>query len=136
VPRAARCAHRDTPWVLHDEAVTGDDVAAQIAAPYYDTAIAGTGDALASLLEMTAVDHLVFGGDFVSAGTKAIDAMLPSIAARTTVEACVFDEPVFVEWDPGIACRVGHWARTRRRFRVAGRCWRRSRRLRRSGNPG
>jgi hypothetical protein len=34
-PRAVLTGTRS--WVLHDEAVTGDDMAAQIATPYYDT---------------------------------------------------------------------------------------------------
>jgi predicted TIM-barrel fold metal-dependent hydrolase len=75
------------PWVPNDNGLTPEQVSAQLANLYFDTALAASPQALLPVLETTTADHLVFGSDFPPAGVAAIEANLESLRSFGTLTA-------------------------------------------------
>ncbi|BCJ33829.1 amidohydrolase [Actinocatenispora thailandica] len=66
-------------WVDNPHGVTRDQLAAQLASLYFDTAIAGTAVTVAPAIEVAGADHLVFGTDFPPAGVDVVDQTIAEL---------------------------------------------------------
>jgi predicted TIM-barrel fold metal-dependent hydrolase len=72
-------------YVPHPPQLTPHAVLQQLSRLYFDTAIAGTAASLAPVLELTSVDHIVFGTDFPPATEPIIDQNMAALAALRCV---------------------------------------------------
>lgn len=96
------------PWVANPRQPTREQLRAQLASLYFDTAIAGTPVTLLPAIDVAGGAHLVFGTDFRPAGTDVIDATIESLQTSLTVQDRKQMETTFTGLFPAAAWRAGN----------------------------
>jgi predicted TIM-barrel fold metal-dependent hydrolase len=74
------------PWVPNPDDVTADEVRAQLAGLYYDTALSAHPNSLLPLLETTTASHIVFGSDYPPAGESVIETNMQLLKSTTILD--------------------------------------------------
>lgn len=96
------------PWVANPGQLTCEQLRAQLASLYFDTAIAGTPVTLLPVIDVAGRAHLVFGTDFPPAGTDVIEATIDSLQASLTDPDQQQMETTFTGLFPAAASRAGN----------------------------
>ncbi|MCF7552290.1 amidohydrolase family protein [Pseudonocardia sp. WMMC193] len=73
-------------WVPNPNTVTSDEVRAQLAALYYDTALSAHPNSLLPLLETTTASHIVFGTDYPPAGDSVIETNMRLLSSTDILD--------------------------------------------------
>jgi len=73
-------------WVPNPNNVTADEVGAQLAGLYYDTALSAHPNSLLPLLETTTASHIVFGSDYPPAGESVIETNMRLLRATNVLD--------------------------------------------------
>ena len=73
-------------WVPNPNNVTADEVRAQLAGLYYDTALSAHANSLLPLLETTTASHIVFGSDYPPADESVIEINMQLLKATTVLD--------------------------------------------------
>lgn len=76
------------PWVPNPRGVTADDVIAQFASLYFETANAA--HSLRPLLEMTTADHILFGTDYPLSDMKVHEDYMQDFLSSTALDNAEF----------------------------------------------
>lgn len=96
------------PWTSNPLGLSADQITAQLAGLYLDTAIAGGRASIVPAVEMVGADHLVFGTDHPPAGIATITASLAALSS--TLAAAEIDpdqlETTFGSLFPRAAARA------------------------------
>jgi len=74
------------PWVPNPNHVTADEVRAQLAGLYYDTALSAHPNSLLPLLETTTASHIVFGSDYPPADETVIETNMQLLKSSTILD--------------------------------------------------
>lgn len=93
-------------WVANPYGITRDQLRAQLASLYFDTAIAGTPVTLAPAVAVAGADHLVFGTDFPPAGLDVIDQTMADLRDGLAPDDRPRLEAAFRELFPAAADRA------------------------------
>jgi 6-methylsalicylate decarboxylase len=94
------------PWVANPRQLTREQLRAQLASLYFDTAIAGTPATLLPAIDVAGPAHLVFGTDFPPAGPDVIDATIDSLQTSLIARDQKQMEATFSELFPVAAGRA------------------------------
>lgn len=73
-------------WVPNPNNVTADEIRAQLAALYYDTALSAHPNSLLPLLETTTASHIVFGSDYPPAGESVIETNMQLLRSTAILD--------------------------------------------------
>jgi len=73
-------------WVPNPNNVTADEVGAQLAGLYYDTALSAHPNSLLPLLETTTASHIVFGSDYPPAGESVIETNMRLLGSTNVLD--------------------------------------------------
>lgn len=74
------------PWVPNPHGVTAEEVRAQLAGLYYDTALSAHPNSLLPLLETTTAAHIVYGSDYPPAGESVIETNMQLLTSTTVLD--------------------------------------------------
>jgi 6-methylsalicylate decarboxylase len=74
------------PWVPNPQQLSPEEVKAQLAALYYDTALSAHANSLLPLLETTSASHVLFGSDYPPAGETVIEANMQLLRDTTVLD--------------------------------------------------
>lgn len=96
------------PWVANPRQLTREQLRAQLASLYFDTAIAGTPVTLVPAIDVAGHAHFVFGSDFPPAGVDVIEATIDSLQTSLTARDREQMEATFTELFPAAAARADH----------------------------